>query len=62
MFYVSIINEFNEKISELENTQVSQLKKANAGIHIAAWALDTFKEYVTKKGFDTLQDEISFFN
>ncbi|WP_299524805.1 RteC domain-containing protein [Winogradskyella sp.] len=61
MFYVNTINEFNEKIAKIEETSLTELKRANAGIRAASFALDTFKEYVTKKGFDIIKDEISFF-
>ena len=61
MFYTSIINEFNEKIARLDNTTETQLKKANEGIRIASWALDAFRVHVINTGFETLQDEVSFF-
>ncbi|MDF0708560.1 MULTISPECIES: RteC domain-containing protein [Flagellimonas] len=61
MFYVNIINEFNEKIAGIEGTTQTELKKANACIQISSWALDLFKEQVTNFGFDSIKNEISFF-
>ncbi|MBW8244844.1 RteC domain-containing protein [Muricauda oceani] len=61
MFYASIINKFNDKIAKLENSAQEQLKKADIGIGIAAWALDIFKESVSKTGFESIEEEIAFF-
>ncbi|GMN11568.1 hypothetical protein MTsPCn9_25540 [Croceitalea sp. MTPC9] len=61
MFYVNIINEFNEKIEELEGKTTTQLIKADEGIRISSWALDEFKAHVMNNGFATVKDEIIFF-
>lgn len=61
MFYATILNEFNEKIADIEFSEDSQLKRANAGIGIASWALDMFRKHIVSNDFGTIQDEIRFF-